>query len=122
MVSERAAAKQAASNQEDDDPELDAALKAAKDHQLAIKKEDNRHTEKINQQNMGKIGSWVGDGKSVPTVAALSTIVLGFLTVIGLYIAMFTDPENGELYSSNAERAFGVAAAALAYLFGKSSK
>jgi hypothetical protein len=122
MVFERDAAKKAASNQEEDDPEFDAALRAAKDHQLAIKKEDNRHTETINQQNMGKLGSWVGDGKSVPTVAALSTIVLGFLTAIGLFVAMFCDPGNGGLYSSNAERAIGVAAAALAYLFGKGSK
>lgn len=122
MGSDREAAKKAATNKEDDDPELTAALAAAKDHQLAIKKEDNRHAEQINQQNMGRLGTLVGDGKSVPTVAALSTIALGFLTAIGLYIAMVFDPENGEMYSTSAERSMGVAAAALAYLFGKGSK
>lgn len=122
MVSEREAAKQAASNREDEDPELTNALTRAHSYQLDLKKEDNRHAEAINQQNLGWIGNIIGDGKSVPTIAALATIFLTVLLAGGLYVAMIYNPEYGDAFSTQAERSLAVAGAALAYVFGKGGK
>ena len=122
MASERDTAKGAVVHKEETDPELDSALFSAAKHQLEVKKEENRHKEKINEQNLGLVGNLFGDGKNIPTSAALITVLLAFLVTIGLYLAAYTHLEQAELWASNAERALAVALAALAYLFGKGSR
>lgn len=122
MASDRKAAKGAVVHQDDDDPELDSALDSGAKLQLEIKKEDNRHKETMNQQNLGFLGNLFGDGKSLPTTAALITVVLSFIISIGLFVAAFNQPENGSMWSQNAERSLGIALAALAYVFGKSGR
>lgn len=122
MASERENAKDAVVSSEENDPELDNALANAAKHQLDLKREDNRHKEKMNAQNLGFIGNLFGDGKSLPTTAALITIGMAFLVAIGLYIAAYHSAGDAELWTANAERSLAVAAAALAYVFGKGAK
>lgn len=122
MASDRQTAKGAVVEKQTVDAELDAALAKAARHQLDLKKEENRHKEVINRQNLGIVGNLFGDGKSLPTTAALLTVIFGFLTAIGLYLAAFSRPESAELWTSNAERALSVAIAALAYVFGKGTR
>ena len=122
MASDRDAAKDAVVKKQDDDPELDNALANAAHLQLELKKEDNRHEEKMHAQRLGFLGNWVGDGSHLPTTAALVTVVLAFLLAIGLFWAAFAQPGSGALWSTNAERSLSVAVAALAYVFGKGNR
>lgn len=122
MASEREAAKGAVLQKENADPELDSALAKAALHQLELKREENRHKEAMNRQNLGVVGNLFGDGKNIPTTAALLTVVLAFIVAAGLYVAAFAKPEAGTLWAAHAERALSVALAALAYILGKSTR
>lgn len=116
MASDREAAKGAVVKKDDEDPELDNALAAAAKLQLELKREENRHAEAMNKQNLGFVGQWVGDGKNLPTTAALVTILLAIFVAIGLYVAAYNQPQTTEVWTNNAERSLGIALAALAYV------
>ncbi|MCI5077934.1 hypothetical protein [Oricola sp.] len=122
MASDRETAKGAVVQSDDNDPELENALENAAKLQLDLKREDNRHREAMNAQNLGFVGNLFGDGKSIPTTAALVTVLLAFGVAIGLYIAAYNQPVNGDMWFTNAERSLSVALAALAYVFGKGGK
>ncbi|XHC13089.1 hypothetical protein ABWH98_09665 [Labrenzia sp. ac12] len=118
-TSEREAAKKAVVSVDNDDPELDAALANASKHQLDLKKEDNRHKETMNKQNLGFVGNILGDGRNTATTAAIMVIIFSFVLSLILYVAAFNQPETKEIWMTNAERAFAAGIAALAYVFGK---
>ncbi len=122
MASDREAAKGAVVSKDEDDPELDNALANASKHQLDLKREENRHREEMNKQNLGFIGNLFGDGRNTPTAAAIIMIIFSCIITVALYIAAYNQPSLKELWMANAERALAVGLAALAYVFGKGSK
>lgn len=121
-MASREEAKGAVVAKGDNDAELDEALASASSHQLALKKEDNRHKEVMAQKKLGFLGGLLGDGQSLPTVAALITVLAAFAVAVGLYLAAYNQPENADLWAENAERSLALALAALAYVFGKGGK
>ncbi|MGL4488869.1 MAG: hypothetical protein ACRCU5_05430 [Rhizobiaceae bacterium] len=119
MAFDRDRAKKAVTKKEDNDPELGVALENAAKHQLDLQREENRHKEAVNSQNLGSIGSYFGDGKHTPIITALAVIGLSFVVAIGLYVAAYNQPDQSAIWTANAERAISIALAALAYVFGK---
>lgn len=124
MASERDAAKGAVVKVDSSDPELDDALAKAATHQLALKKEDNRHKEALRKQDLGFFGGWLGGEKSAPTaIASIATCVGLGAALYCLYAASDTvDSSIAGFWSTQSERAFAFATAALAFIFGKGSK
>lgn len=124
MVSDRKTAKASATEPEDSDPELDAALAAAERVRLDGKKEDNRHKETMNQQNLGIVGKVFGDGKSLPITMAFVALVFGAASSAGCWIAAAgsADVEIAAFWATQAERALGFAGLALGYILGTGRK
>lgn len=121
MVSERDQAKSDIVKRDADDPELTSALSAGNRFQLEINKEQNRHEEAKRDQELGFFGKWLGGEKTAPVVVAMFVVLIGFLVGIGCLIEAARQPSNAEFWSKQAERGFGLGAAALAYIFGKGS-
>lgn len=79
MVSERDAAKGAATNPEEGDPELEGALIAASKAKVELLREQNRHAEAIAKGERGWFGGVFGGKDHAPTFIAFSAMFLGFI-------------------------------------------
>lgn len=118
---DRESAKKSISSKETNDPELDEALRAAKDFQLGILKENNRHVEETHKTDLGWFGRAFGGETSAPTYVALIAMVVGFAAAgFSLYMAAKV-PADGEFWGKQSERMIALASAALAFIFGRGS-
>ena len=123
MGSERAAAKKAITEREENDPELGQTLTTAHQLQLELAKETNRHTEAKIASELGFFGRLIGGEKTAPVVIALIVVLIGFGIGIGCLIAAGNAAaEQVALYDKYTERGFAIGTAALANLFGKGSR
>lgn len=122
MASDRETAKGAVVQKDDDDPELDAALEAGARLQLDLKREDNRHTETMNQQNLGVVGKVFGDGRSLPTSMAFLALIAGVFGAGFCWYAAYTDSTNTDFWAKQAERSLGFAGLALGYILGQGTR
>lgn len=111
---ERDAARGSVEGKKQVDPELkrelDEAVRLA--HQLDDKKETHRHRE-------------VGFDKLIelaPVIIACIVVLLGFGVFIGAMVAASWYGNHAEFWAKQGERGIGTAIAALAYIFGKSTK
>jgi hypothetical protein len=118
---DRESAKKSISSKETNDPELDEALRAAKDFQLDILKENNRHVEETHKANLGWFGRAFGGDASAPTYVALIAMMVGIVGAgLSLYMAAKA-PGDGEFWGKQFERLIAFASAALAFIFGRGS-
>jgi hypothetical protein len=111
---ERDAARGSVEGKKQVDPELkrelDEAVRLA--HQLDDKKETHRHRE-------------VGFDKLIelaPVIIAAIVVLLGFGVFIGAMVAASWYGSHADFWAKQGERGIGTAIAALAYIFGKSTK
>lgn len=121
MASDRDEAKGQIIKRESDDAELDSALGAANRLQLELTREQNRHEEAKRDKDLGFFGKLLGGEKTAPVVVAMLVVVIAFMTAIGCLIMAAYQTQQAEFWAKQAERAFGLGSAAVAYIFGKGS-
>lgn len=111
----RADAKGAIIKRDTDDPGLDAVLSSAHQFQLALAKEQNRHTEAMR----GFVARIFGHGDNVPTYIAAVAAGAGVLIAAGCLIVAARQQTLSEFWAKQAERAFTFSGTCLAFIFGK---
>jgi hypothetical protein len=116
---DRETAKKSISSKETTDPELDDALKSAKDFQLNILKENNRHLETTHKANLGFFGRAFGGENAAPTFIALTAMIVALVGIGFAYHMAAEVPANAEFWGKQAERMIGFASACLAFIFGR---
>ncbi|MEH3035266.1 MAG: hypothetical protein PGN23_02045 [Sphingomonas adhaesiva] len=121
MASDRDEAKGQIVRRESDDAELDSALGAASRLQLELAREQNRHEEAKRDKDLGFFGKLIGGEKTAPVVVAMLVVVIAFAAAIGCLIMAAVQASQAEFWAKQAERAFGLGSAAVAYIFGKGS-
>lgn len=119
-ASDREAAKRAIKGKSESDPDLDEALTTAEKLQVAIKREENRHKEKLDANDLGVLGIVFGRKGAASSMAGLA-VIGGLAFAIGSAFAL---GQGGavETWQPNIERGIAFACAALAFLFGRTSK
>jgi hypothetical protein len=117
---DRESAKKSISSKSTDDPELDEAIRAGRDFQLSILKENNRHTEEMKQKELGFFGRAFGGEKSAPTFIAAIGALLG---EIGAgYTLVDIQGENTAAWTQQTEKLLAFTSACLAFIFGRGTK
>ena len=120
-VSERDAAKSAATNVESNDPELQSTLNVAHDFQIALVKEKNRHQEEQTRIALGIFGKVLGGERNAPIVVASFAALLGFLFAGACLFLAANSPDSNDFYSDWSERTLAITTLALGFIFGKKS-
>ena len=106
---DRESAKKSISSKSTDDPELEDALRTAKDFQLNILKENNRHLEATHKNDLGIFGRALGGEDAAPTHVALVAMILGLIAVAYCYYAASSIPGEAEFWGKQTERAIAFA-------------
>jgi hypothetical protein len=121
MASDRDEAKGQIVKRESGDAELDSTLGAANLFQLELTREQNRHEEVKRDKDLGFFGRVIGGEKTAPVVVAMLVVVIAFTVAVGCLVMAATQTQQAEFWAKQAERAFGLGSAAVAYIFGKGS-
>ncbi len=120
MASDREAAKGAVVKKETDDPELTSTLESAAKHQLDLKKEDNRHAETMNRQNLGFFGKAFGGEKSAPTYIAAVMAILGAIGAgYTIYKGSTIETAAQDYWSTQTEKLIAFTLASMTFIFGR---
>jgi len=114
IITDRDAARHATAGKEGADPELTRNFGQAVhlQHQLDDKKETNRYKE-VRYDKLIELS---------PVIIAAFVVILGFAVFIGCMFAALGHETQAEYWAKQGERGIGTAVAALAYIFGKSTK
>lgn len=118
----RTDAKNAMSDREDTDPEMDAKIAEGAKFQLDMIKENHRHAEATHKTDLGFLGKAFGGEKSAPTFVAMLAMIVGLVGAGAALGMAASNPETTEFWGTQVERAVAFASAALAFIFGRGSK
>ncbi len=91
-------------------------------HQLEIAKESNAHAKAMYLAELGLFGRLIGGEKTAPVLIAGFAVAAGLLVVIFSAYMASQHPGSEEFWSKLLERGFAFAAAALAFIFGRSGR
>lgn len=124
MASERDAAKQAATELEARDPELEAAIASARLVNVDWLREEHRHTEQLARDERGALGVIFGGKDHAPQFMAFVATVLGFLifAVVLVLIAKAGDATIRTFWWDVAQYVLTFTGTALGFAVGASSK
>lgn len=117
MDSDRHSAKSAIRRSQEDDYEFDQAIREGSST-LALKREDNRHRERMARVERGWLGILLGGEKHAPVAIALFAVIAGVLIAGGCYYQAATGG-SFDFWGRQAERALAFAAVALGFIFGR---
>lgn len=125
MATEVEQAKEAITDQLENDPELSETFRSAHALQLDLEKEKHRHVETTQKSELGMIGRLLGGERVAPTFIAGLAVILGLIAYgISLWCASHQSESKDLLtfWTQSADRSLAFAAASLAYIFGRGSK
>ncbi|WP_299844800.1 hypothetical protein [uncultured Paracoccus sp.] len=118
----RKEAKAAATDPEQDDPELEEALKAGSSYQLELIRERHRHAEATQQTELGKLGTLLGGEKNAPMAIATITMLFSFIVFgVCLYLATRQNANADSIFKWSSAP-LSLATTALGFIFGNSKK
>jgi hypothetical protein len=121
MALDRKAAKRAIDAQSDFDPELLLVQKQAAEAKLALLKEENSHSLKVEEQRMGALGKFWGEGATAPTFISLIALTLSLVLVAGIYVAAYNSGHFDQWFSQ-VDILLAFAGTAFGFLAGQAVK
>ena len=98
------------------DPEYDYELSLAKDYELKLERERNRHKELMKDKELGVIGRILGGTNHAPFSVAVVSIFLGVIAslIVGV-VALIAGSQLTDAWMAG----FTLASGALGYVFGQ---
>lgn len=118
---DRSTAKGAIVARDHSDPEMSRALEEAK-HHLEAARENNAHAKAMYMAELGFFGRLMGGEKTAPIVITGFAVAVGLLFVLVSAAMAAQNPEKEEFWGKMIERGLAFAAAALAFIFGRSGR
>ena len=118
MESERTRAKAAASDPEQNDPELLDQLADAGRYKVDLLREQNRSREAMAKIDAGWFGGIFGVGRNAQNVIAFLAFLICLAVAVGCFAAAYRNAERADFWSQQAAVMTGLAGTALGFALG----
>jgi len=92
---------------------------AARQLELEITKEQNRHEREMRSTELGFLGWFFGDGRNTQTFIALVAVFSGVIIFGTCLVAAYRKPVEAHFWSDAGLKALAFAGTSLGYLFGR---